>query len=296
MRRGLRRGAPLGEGFLDDYALAGLGLLRMHAADGDLAWLAQAQRIAAALVERFDDPARGVLVQAPLPPGPRVAGGEEDGLPLHRPDVDDGVLPSGSSAAALFLVEIGAIAGDEALSDRGLEVLREAAARMRASPFSSGFFLVGIDHATGDAREVVIAGDPSDPRTRALVAVLAPTTDARVLPVLLPAVGLPESLARCLPRARRKGRPPRLADRVRVPPRRVRRPDLRPRDAPREARGRDRSALMLRVRYGAPRASEKPSCRGPRAPRRGQAHGRRPRRRRARVLWPASRSRRSAAV
>jgi uncharacterized protein YyaL (SSP411 family) len=196
MRRGLRRGAPLGEGFLDDYALTALGLLRLHAADGDLAWLAHAADIAGALVERFHDDAHDTFVQAPFPPGPRT--GAED-LPLHRPDVDDGVLPSGGAAAALLLVELGAIAGDPGLRDRGLRALRAAAARAPASPFSSGFFLVAIDHASADPREVVIAGDPGDLRTRALVAELAATTDARILPALLPAAGPPEAIARVYP-------------------------------------------------------------------------------------------------
>ena len=200
MRRGLRRGAPLGEGFLDDYALAGLGLLRLHAADGDLAWLGHAAAIAGAMVERFHDDGRDTFFQAPLPPGPRAPGSASDGaLPLRRPDIDDGVLPSGGSAAALLSIEIGALAGDQPRSERGVRALRAVASRLRESPFSSGFFLVALDHATGDAREVVIAGDPADPRTRALVAELAATSDARVLAVILPAAGAPEAILRAYP-------------------------------------------------------------------------------------------------
>ncbi len=200
LRRGARGAALLGDGFLDDYALTALGLLRLHAADGDLAWLDHAAAITGALVERFHDEAHASFVQAPFPPGPRAPGAAGEGaLPLHRPDVDDGVLPSGGSAAALLLVEMGALAGDHALRDAGLAALQAAAARVTASPFSAGFFLVAIDHATADAREVVIAGDPGDPRTRALVAELGPTRDARVLPALLPAAGAPPAIARAYP-------------------------------------------------------------------------------------------------
>jgi uncharacterized protein YyaL (SSP411 family) len=195
MRRGVRRGVALGDGFLDDYALAALGLLRMHAADGDPGWLVSAAAITSALVERFHDVARDAFVQAPQSP----ASAADGSLPLRRPDVDDGVLPSGGSAAALLLVQIGAIAGDAALRDLGLRALRAAAPRVRESPFSSGFFLVAIDHATADAREVVVAGDPEDPRTHALAAVLAVTRDARVLPVFVPASGPPAALAKAYP-------------------------------------------------------------------------------------------------
>jgi uncharacterized protein YyaL (SSP411 family) len=113
--------------------------------------------------------------------------------------VDDGVLPSGGSAAALLLVELGAVAGDANLYDRGLRPLRTAVPRLLSSPFSSGFFLVAVDHATGDPREVVIAGDADDPRTRALVAELSATSDARVLPVRLPATGAPPEIVRAYP-------------------------------------------------------------------------------------------------
>jgi uncharacterized protein YyaL (SSP411 family) len=197
MRRGLRRGAPLGEGFLDDYALAALGLLRLHAADGDVAWLADASAITAALVDRFFDDDRATFFRTALRPGP--AGASDAALPLRLPDVDDGVLPSGGAAAALLLVELGAISGDATLYDRGLRALRAAVPQVQRSPYSSGFFLVAMDHATGDAREVVIAGDPGDPRTRALALELAPTSDARVLPVLLPAEGPPAALAQAFP-------------------------------------------------------------------------------------------------
>jgi hypothetical protein len=191
--RGRRSGAALGEGFLDDHALAALGLLRLHAADGDLAWLAHARAIAGAIVDRFHDEELEAFVGAAAQPGGAAR------LPLRRPDVDDGVVPSGGAAATLLLLELGAIAGDQAIYDRGARALRAAAPRARAEPFSSGFFLVAVDHATAKVREVVIAGDASDPRTRSLRRELAGTRDGRVLVVLLPAAGAPPELARDFP-------------------------------------------------------------------------------------------------
>ena len=70
---------------------------------------------------------------------------------------------------------------------------------MRTSAFSSGFALVAADHLTGDAREVVIAGDATDPRTAALAGELSTTTDARVLPMFVPAAGPSPELARAFP-------------------------------------------------------------------------------------------------
>ena len=58
--------------------------------------------------------------------------GELAGLPLRRPDLDDGVLPSGGNAAALALIELGAIAGDRTMHGLGERAARAAAPALRA--------------------------------------------------------------------------------------------------------------------------------------------------------------------
>lgn len=196
MLRGLRNGAGLGDGFLEDYALPALGLIRLHAADGDVRWLDLARAIADAMIERFHDPARDTFLKAPADPS---AASAPAALPLRRPDHDDGVVPSGSSAATLLMLELGAISGDSAIYDRGARALRAAAARLGSDPFASGFLLVAADHAVSPVREVVIAGAPDDPLTQSLVREVARTTHARVLPVRLGALGAPAELLRAFP-------------------------------------------------------------------------------------------------
>ncbi len=194
MRRGMRGGASLGDGFLSDHALPALGLLRLHAADGDLRWLEAARDLAAAAVERFHDPSLDAFVEAaPAPSAPGAA------LPLRRPETDDGVLPSGSAAATLLMLEIGALAGDDAFLDRGVTFLRASASRLAAEPFASGALLVAAERALADPREVVIAGAPDDPRTRALLRELVGMSDARGSLARLPASGAPERLIKLFP-------------------------------------------------------------------------------------------------
>ncbi len=192
MIRGVRRGASLGTGFLDDYAIPALGLLRLHAVDGDLRWLAASRSIAAAIRERFYDEGAGVFLQAEGRAGPTA-------LPLRRSESDDGVLPSGSSAATLLFLELGELTGDPAFTEAAARVLRGAAPRLVGDPFSSGFLLVAADHATAEVREAVIAGDAADPRTRALVRELAQQSDARVVVARLPAAGAPGELLKEFP-------------------------------------------------------------------------------------------------
>jgi hypothetical protein len=192
MIRGKRGAASLGEGFLDDYALPALGLLRLHAADGDLRWLAAARSIGAAIRERFYDERAGVFLQAEAQIGPAR-------LPLRRAESDDGVLPSGSSAATLLFLELGELTGDPAFVEPAARALRGASTRMIGDAFSSGFLLVAADHATSEVREVVIAGEANDPHTRALVREVSGESDARVLVARVPASGLPEALIKGFP-------------------------------------------------------------------------------------------------
>jgi hypothetical protein len=192
MSRGVRRGASLGEGFLDDYALPALGLLRLHAADGDLRWLTAALGIGSAIRERFYDERAGVFLQAEAQIGPAT-------LPLRRSESDDGVLPSGSSAATLLFLELGELTGDPTFTAAATRVLRGASKRLVGDAFSSGFLLVAADHASFEVREAVIAGDRDDPRTRALLRELAPQSDARVLVARVPEAGAPEALIKGFP-------------------------------------------------------------------------------------------------
>ena len=190
MSRGDRAGTRIGDGFLDDYALAGLGMVRLHAATGDPAWLFGAREIAAVVRERFYDPTTHAFL--------RTAEGDP-GIPVRMADLDDGVLPSGGSAAILLALELGAIAGDRELYDIGLDVLERTARSAMSRPFSAGFVLVAVDHATAPVREVVLAGDAGAPATAALWKQIMSTTHARVLPVRLPASGPSEALAAAFP-------------------------------------------------------------------------------------------------
>ena len=192
MLRGLRQGESLGEGFLDDYAIPALGLLRLHAADGDARWLLAAHEIARVIVARFHDASLHTFMHTARSDVP-------DGLPLRRPNLDDGVLPSGGNAAMLLLLELGAMAGDRDMYNMGDAAARASAPRAAEQPFSSGFLLVALDHLVAPSREVVIAGD-----SEALFARVRPTIPSRVLPIRLPAAGASEELVERFPALRGK--------------------------------------------------------------------------------------------
>ena len=133
--RSIREGRVSGPGFLDDHANVAHGLLELHVATGDPRWLLEARRIADLAVELFADEERGGFFLAPHD-GERLA---------TRPkDLDDDPTPSGNSMLASVLVRLGRIWGDEALVDRGADVLRLLAPAMERVP---ACLLVGALHA-----------------------------------------------------------------------------------------------------------------------------------------------------
>ena len=184
LSRGSFEGQLLGDGVLDDHALAGLGLLRLHAATGELRWLLQARRLADEILTHFHDPDRHafLLTRAADLTDPAA-------LPVRVADFGDNALPSGGAAAVQLMLELGAVTGDAAIYDAGLGVLERAAPIAARRPYGAGTLLTALDHATAPVREVVIAGNDSDRTTAALWRQLARTRHARILPVRLPAAG-----------------------------------------------------------------------------------------------------------
>ncbi len=194
MLRGARHGVSLGDGFLDDHALPALALLRLHAADGDERWLLAADALGRAVVERFYDAERRAFMCC--------AEGAAGPAPLRRPDVDDGVLPAGGNAAIALMLELGALEGDRALLELGLDAADAATARAMASPFGSGFLLTVLDQRAAPRREVVIAGGADE--SAALFAVVRPSISPRLLVARVPAGGAGAALAERFPALRGK--------------------------------------------------------------------------------------------
>ena len=97
LRHAWRDGRLRDEGYLSDYAQVGLGLLELHAASAEVAWLEQARALAEQMVERFHVAGQGFF------------SGEPGALPVRPRDPFDGAVPSGEGAACELLVRLGGI-------------------------------------------------------------------------------------------------------------------------------------------------------------------------------------------
>jgi uncharacterized protein YyaL (SSP411 family) len=147
-------------GFLDDYALAGLGFLSLHRLTGDAHWLDTAFELTNQMLEIFEDQQSQLLFD--------TTAGQSD-LILRPRNEFDGATPSGNSAATLLLLNIADLTGDARYrgpAEKALTGMREA---MLNSPLGCGFWLCALDRDLAPPLEVVIAGDRSGPETKSLL-------------------------------------------------------------------------------------------------------------------------------
>jgi uncharacterized protein YyaL (SSP411 family) len=158
--RRFRDGQAKYAGTLEDYAFLIDGLIELYQAAFDPSWLAEARRLAQAMVERFWDGEAG---------GFFLRGRDEDPLIVRSKEVYDGATPSGNSVAASALLRLGRLLGDQELEATGRRTLDVFAQRLLAAPFASPHMFMALDFALGPAQEIVIAGAPDHPQARAMV-------------------------------------------------------------------------------------------------------------------------------
>ena len=154
------RGTPgRATGFSEDYGAVADGLLRLHAATGDLAHLLEARRLIERAVERFHDAARG---------GFFLASSDGEALVARTKDVEDTPASSGSSLIASCLLRLGRIDGHYRWEELALSSVDAVRAVCERSPQAFGTLLAMVQQASTMPREIAIVGALDDPRTQAL--------------------------------------------------------------------------------------------------------------------------------
>ncbi len=155
-------------GFSEDYGAVADGLIALHRATGELVWLDEARRLVLVAVDLFGD------VGGPFSQTPR----DGEALVARRPDLDDNPAPSGNSLLAGALLTLARIYGEAGWEDRAVAALAGVTAIVDRAPQAFGHALGVISQAAATPREIAIVGDPADPRTAALRAVV----DSRYAP------------------------------------------------------------------------------------------------------------------
>ncbi len=151
--------APLA-GYLEDQAMLANALLVLFETDSDPRWLAAAKELLAVLVRDFGAEDGSFYFTAR----------DHETLVARSKSVSESSMPSGVAAATQALLRGGLLLGDEGLYERGVAALRANHAMLQRAPSHVASLTVALQFHLADPREVVVAGEPGDPRTQALLA------------------------------------------------------------------------------------------------------------------------------
>ncbi len=183
-------GEAAGPAMLEDHALLALGLLDLYEAGFDPRRLEAAVSLAGAMRERFADGKSGAFWTTAHDAEPLIA---------RTREAEDWAVPSGNSAAALLLLRLGRLLGDPGMEGAGRGVLRAWSGGLESTPAAFPAMLAALEFDLGPTREIVVAGDPADPR----FAALRREIDRRFLPRVVVAARVPgpagEALVRLAP-------------------------------------------------------------------------------------------------
>ena len=159
-----RQGVAHTPGFLEDYGAVAAGLVDLYEAGFDPAWLRWAEHLGESLLARFEDPEQGGFFSTEA---------EAQALLFRQKPLYDGALPSGNTLAAGALLRLSRHLERPDFQASAEKALRCAAPLLAQAPTGFLGMLAVLDLALAEPLEIVIAGDPGDPRTQALIAASA---------------------------------------------------------------------------------------------------------------------------
>jgi hypothetical protein len=190
--RRYRQGEAAGPGFLEDYAFFCWGLLELYQASFETRYLQAALELTKEMERLFGD-GQGHFFD--------TAEDAEQVLVRSR-TILDGALPAGNSAAALNLLRLGCLTGDQALEKSGEAILKASLEQAENYPIRTSLLLQALDFALGPQQTVVLVPGENGEATEAMLKALR----SRFLPrtLILKAGSAAEQLADIAPLVRGK--------------------------------------------------------------------------------------------
>jgi uncharacterized protein len=140
--------------YLEDHAFLLEALLALYEATFHERWFEQAVALAGQIIARFGDSERGGFFSTAADHEPLIA---------RRKELEDAPIPAGASSAALGLLRLAALTGEQEYERQALGVLallHEIAAR---HPSAFGALLAALDFYVSPVREVALIGAGADP-------------------------------------------------------------------------------------------------------------------------------------
>ncbi len=135
--------------FLDDYAYLIWGLIELYEATYKPVYLEYAIKQNQQMIDLFWDPSRG---------GFFLYGRDSEQLIARPKEVYDGALPSGNSVAAMNLLRLARLTGNQDLENVAMRQLKAFSGIVKQYPASHTYFMMAAMFALYPTREIVFAG------------------------------------------------------------------------------------------------------------------------------------------
>ena len=141
------------KGYLEDYAMVGVGLLALYEATFDRRWLDESRRLADAALGLFWDAEREAFFDT---------GTDQEALVVRPRNLFDNAVPSGSSVAIDWLFRLAILFGEGHYEAQALKALRPMADLMNRYPSGFGRYLAALDFHLGPVAEVALVWPAGD--------------------------------------------------------------------------------------------------------------------------------------
>jgi len=158
-----KRGNARAEGYLDDYAFMGWGLLELYEATFDAAYLKKAIELTQVMLELFWDNTQG---------GFFMTAHDAEMVLTRTRELYDGAIPSGNAVAFNNLARLSLITDDPAFRDKADQMRQVFSASIERAPQAYTHFLSAADFYAGPHQEIVVCGNLTSAETRHMLSII----------------------------------------------------------------------------------------------------------------------------
>ncbi len=151
--------------YLEDHAYLLQAMLALYEATLQARWYREAVGLAETLIDRFADPEHG---------GFFTTASDHERLIARRKDLEDTPIPSGNSAAALGLLRLARVSGEQRYERHAAEVLALLLPLAARAPQAFGHLLQAADLYLASAQEVAVVGPDPEPLLKVIRSELRP--------------------------------------------------------------------------------------------------------------------------
>jgi uncharacterized protein YyaL (SSP411 family) len=160
LRRSYRQGAGEANGFLSDYAFLIQGLIDLYEASFETRWLAWAIELQKTQDDLFWDSSQGAYFETT---------GKDSAILLRMKEDYDGAEPAPNSVAALNLQRLAQLLDSKDWKAKAQQTLGAFAGQLKAAPSAMPQMLVALDFHLDKPKQIVIAGNPQQDDTKAML-------------------------------------------------------------------------------------------------------------------------------